>query len=463
MYNIRISGNHFTDLQQHLYPGDGKEAVGIALCGRNQIDGKMFLLVHKIINIPYSECSERSENKVVWSTDIIEEYLPDILKNNWAIIKIHSHPNGYCNFSSIDNKSDKEFYKSIYGWTDNDLPHGSIIMLPDGKLIGRIISKNLEFIDVDRISIVGDDLLFYDTDVQLQNSKKDNFNLRTIQAFGLGTVSLLKSLQIGVIGCSGTGSPLIEQLVRLGVGTIVLIDPDEVEEKNLNRIINSTIEDAKEKRKKVDVLKNAIEKIGIDTKVITFASNLYDDKKAIKQLSACDIIFGCVDSVDGRHLINQLSTFYLISYFDLGVKLVADGNGGISQICGTIHYIQPGGSSLMSRRVFNSEELRAAGLYRTNLAEYEEQRKSGYISNVNVDSPAVISINMFAASLAVNEFLARVHKYRYDPNSKFSATRFSNTDSYIIYEDDGEPDEYLKKFVGKGNISPLLNMIEFSK
>lgn len=463
MYNIRISGKHFKDLQKHLYPGDGKEAVSIAICGRNEIDGKIFLLVHKIINVPYCECSERTEYKVVWSTNVIEEYLPDIVKNDWAIIKIHSHPNGYSNFSATDDNSDNEFYKSIYGWTNNNLPHGSIIMLPDGKLLGRIVTKNLEFKDVDRISIVGDDLLFYDTDISLGNSEKDNFNLRTIQAFGLGTVSLLKSLKIGVIGCSGTGSPLIEQLVRLGVGTLVLIDPDVIEEKNLNRIINSTIEDAKEKRKKVDVLKTAIEKIGLDTKLITFASNLYDDKNAIKQLSSCDIIFGCVDSVDGRHLINQLSTFYLISYFDLGVKLIADGKGGISQICGSVHFIQPGGSSLISRGVFNSEELRAAGLYRTNPIEYEKQRKSGYISNVNVDSPAVISINMFVASLAVNEFLARVHKFRYDLNSKFSITRFSNTDSYIIYEDDGEPDEYLKKFIGKGNISPLLNMIEFSK
>lgn len=463
MYNIRISGKHFKDLQKHLYPGDGKEAVSIAICGRNEIDGKIFLLVHKIINVPYHECSERTEYKVIWPTNVIEEHLQYIVKNNLALIKIHSHPNGYNNFSATDNQSDIEFYKSIYGWTNNDLPHGSVIMLPNGKLIGRIITKKLEFIDVNRISIVGDDLLYYDIDEPLQNFEKDNFNLRTIQAFGLGTVSLLKSLQIGVIGCSGTGSPLIEQLVRLGVGTLVLIDPDEVEEKNLNRIINSTIEDAKEKRKKVDVLKNAIEKIGLDTKVIIFPNNLYDDKNAIKQLSGCDIIFGCVDSVDGRHLINQLSTFYLIGYFDLGVKLIADGKGGISQICGSIHFIQPGGSSLISRGVFNSEELRAAGLYRTNPIEYEEQRKSGYISNVNVDSPAVISINMFAASLAVNEFLARVHKYRYDPNAKFSITRFSNTDSYIIYEDDGEPDEYLKKFVGKGNISPLLNMIEFSK
>ena len=49
-------------------------------------------------------------------------------------------------------------------------------------------------------------------------------------------------MSIAVVGCSGTGSPVIEQLARLGVGRLVLVDPDRVEEKNLNRIVNATRE-----------------------------------------------------------------------------------------------------------------------------------------------------------------------------------------------------------------------------
>ena len=52
-------------------------------------------------------------------------------------------------------------------------------------------------------------------------------------------------MTVGVVGCSGTGNPVIEQLMRLGVGKLVVIDPDTVEFKNLDRILYTTVEDAK--------------------------------------------------------------------------------------------------------------------------------------------------------------------------------------------------------------------------
>ena len=109
-YKIKISGKAYSELKQHLYPGDKIEAVSIALCGRNSVNDEEFLLVHKIINIPYEECSIREDDLVVWSTKSIEEHMSDIVKYNWAVIKIHSHPNGYSKFSSLDDASDKEHY-----------------------------------------------------------------------------------------------------------------------------------------------------------------------------------------------------------------------------------------------------------------------------------------------------------------------------------------------------------------
>ena len=50
----------------------------------------------------------------------------------------------------------------------------------------------------------------------------------------------LQNLSVAVVGCSGTGSPVIEQLARLGVGRLLLVDPDVVKVKNLNRILNTT-------------------------------------------------------------------------------------------------------------------------------------------------------------------------------------------------------------------------------
>ena len=121
----------------------------------------------------------------------------------------------------------------------------------------------------------------------------------------------LQKLRIAVVGCSGTGSIVIEQLARNCVGTLVLVDPDIVEVKNLNRIINSTMFDARTQRKKVDVARDAIIKMEFGTTVETFADNLFNPD-VVRAVAECDIVFGCVDTVDCRHLLNKISSFYLI-------------------------------------------------------------------------------------------------------------------------------------------------------
>jgi len=52
---------------------------------------------------------------------------------------------------------------------------------------------------------------------------------------------LLKG-SVAVVGCGGLGGYLIEELARVGVGTIKAIDPDVFEEHNLNRQILSLID-----------------------------------------------------------------------------------------------------------------------------------------------------------------------------------------------------------------------------
>src|SRR6266849_2780821 len=96
---------------------------------------------------------------------------------------------------------------------------------------------SLEFLPADRVLVAGDDLQFFDP--ARTKDTLDPAQLRTAQAFGEKTVRLLSSLSIGVVGCSGTGSWIVEQLSRLGVGRLVMVDPDVTEDKNLNRIINS--------------------------------------------------------------------------------------------------------------------------------------------------------------------------------------------------------------------------------
>jgi len=455
-YQLRISGRHYDHLRQHLFPGDQKEAVAVALCGFHLHKDRTLLLVHQLFPVVYEKC-ERSSDYVHWKTEIILPVLEKAMKSGFSLIKIHSHPTGYPKFSQLDDDSDLKLFPSVYGWVDGDNPHGSFIMLPDGKIFGRIITKDNTFIAINKVSVTGDRIVIWQTQ-EYQINKE--LSLRNSQTLGEGTVRILKSMKIGIVGASGTGSPTIEQLVRLGLGKIVLIDPDRVEKKNLNRILNTTLSCAEKKEYKVDVIMDMIHRIGFGTEVLSFSENLYDSREAIEQLISCDVIFGCVDSIDGRHLLNQISTFYLIPYIDLGVKIVADGNGGIEQINSAVHFIQPGGSSLISRGVYNIQTLESASLLRQDPKEYKRRAREKYIVNLPVDSPAVISINMMVSSFAINEFLDRIHPFKATEPQERAINWLSISEGLIFSEPDGEPDLYLQRKVGRGDIKPFLEMVE---
>ncbi len=459
MNRIRISGKHYEKIKQHLFPGDNKEAVAIAICGRSTHEDNHTLLVQDIMLIPYDQCFERTPYLVHWSTEIIIPFIERAIKQNLAILKIHCHPGWYEQFSEIDDDSDKKLFSSIHGWLDNGLSHASCIMLPDGSIFGRFINEQNEFEQVHQVFVAGSNI--YNWLYSPEHFMDDSMQVRNMQAFGEKTIRMLNRMKIGVVGCSGTGSPIIEQLKRLGVGEIVLVDPDFIDKVNLNRILNSTLEDAQNKVAKVEVMQRSITEVGFGTKVTIFQSHV-SCYEIIKTLAECDILFGGVDGAEGRHILNQISSFYLIPLFDAGVRLEADGNGGIDSIYGSVHFIQPMSSSLLSRGQYTIEQLQAESIKRTNSAMFEELAKNKYLVNVNESSPAVISINMQVASTAVNDMLARLHLYRNIASNEIDATRILFHEWTMFGEIFSEPCNYFLSMVGKGDIEPLLNNPELS-
>lgn len=461
---LSFSGDQYNHLKSFLFPGDQKEAVAILLCGRRDGDRRHRLIVHEIHEIPYENCLERTSTLVTWQPDYIAPILERAADERLSIIKIHSHPTGYASFSPIDDKSDSRLLPMIRGWVEADIFHGSAVMLPDGQIFGRVILESGDFEPIEAINVVGDDLLFWYHDKG--SVEIPNFAASHAQAFDIGTIERLRRLSVAVIGCSGTGSPVVEQLIRLGVGELVLVDDDRMEERNVNRILNSTMDDVAKARTKVDVLGDAIDRIGLGTRVIRINENLWNPQ-TIRAVAQCDIVFGCMDTVDGRFLLNTLSTYYNLAYFDVGVKLDAvpfgPNKGKIREICGTIHYLQPGRSSLMSRRLFTMNQVAAAGLERHDPAAHERQVRDGYIAGVAANRPAVISVNMYAAALAVNELLARLHPFREETNDNYASVIFSLASMEFIPEPEEGICEILAGKVGSGDTMPLLGLIELAE
>ena len=140
-----------------------------------------------------------------------------------------------------------------------------------------------------------------------------------------------------------------------------------------------------------------------------------------------------------------------------------DGVAHIREVCGTVNYLRPGRSSLVSRDLFTMSDVAAAGLRRNDPTAHDRQVEDGYIRGVVAHRPAVISVNMFASALAVNELLARLHPYREEPNSAYAAVTFSLASMELIYDAEEGMCAILSGKVGFGDTTPPLGLMELAE
>jgi hypothetical protein len=456
---IRMTATQYDQIRNALFPGDGLEAVAFALSGRCASADRDVFLVRSVATIPPPLYLERSPDRVRWRTEVLPPLLDRATQEGLSFLKVHSHPGGCSHFSHLDDASDRALAESVAAWTGGAASsYLSALVLPDDRVHARKVSHGLGFEAIQGVDRVGDDLEFD----RRGPSEFHGFGAAFRQAFGAGTFAYLRQLRIAVVGCSGTGSIVVEQLARNGVGSLILVDPDLVEGRNLDRILHATIDDAREGRPKVEVLKRAIEAIGTGTQVTAMAINVFTPS-AVRAVASADVVFGCVDNAEARHLLSRLAAFYVLPYFDLGVKLEADGSGRVTQVCGGAHYLRPGGSSLLSRGLYTIEDVRSAALLREDPSHHADLLARGYIRGAAVARPAVISVNMLIAALAVNDFLARLHPYRLEPNSQYAAQRVSLSHGLFEPEAEGEPCSTTGRNLGRGDVVPLLDLPELSE
>ena len=111
-----------------------------------------------------------------------------------------------------------------------------------------------------------------------------------------GQFSLFRS-RVAVIGCGGLGGYVIEELARLGVGTIIAIDPDIFEEHNLNRQLLST--PATLARPKVEA---AAERVGLINPAVTLVpmQTAFSAANGKELLQDATVVVDALDSIPVR-------------------------------------------------------------------------------------------------------------------------------------------------------------------
>ena len=70
---LRLTAAQHEQLRRHLFPGDGKESVALALCGTHRTARRTVFYIHQIVPVADEVCIERSPETVIWP---MEPYVP---------------------------------------------------------------------------------------------------------------------------------------------------------------------------------------------------------------------------------------------------------------------------------------------------------------------------------------------------------------------------------------------------
>ena len=138
----------------------------------------------------------------------------------------------------------------------------------------------------------------------------------SIPQIGTEGQMLLQSSTAAVIGAGGLGAPVLTYLAAAGVGNILVIDKDAVEESNLNRQFLYSREDIG--RKKAEAAKEKLKKQNPQIKVTAF-SDAFTEENGRELLKGADVVVDCVDSVKTRISVNKICLLLRIPLVEGGI------------------------------------------------------------------------------------------------------------------------------------------------
>lgn len=452
MRTLTFSGALHAKAAAHLLTQDGRETAAILLCAFGH-GPDANLVVRELLPVPHDECSIRKPDFITWPGERLAEAQDRAEEEGLTLVLIHSHPGGLFDFSGVDDASDGVVMRHLFdGWCGMaPAVIGSAVIVPGGAVRARSYSAEGERLNME-VRVAGDDVFHF---------RPGDPTTAMPMAFGDAMGRELRHRTACIIGVSGTGSVVAEQAARLGFGRIVLIDFDRIERKNLNRILNSTLADAKAARLKVEMFAEAISTYRDDIAVEVVSETILS-REAVIAASSADVLFSCVDSSEGRQVADLIAQAYLIPMIDMGVTIptrrTQDGGSAVADAVGRVDYVQPGRSSLGSRGIYTPESLRAEYLARVAPEVHAEQVAEGYIKGSHNEAPGVIALNMRAASAAMLEYIARAFPYRHESNEKYARTMFSLAEMEEERFPEAHFDAAMSHVLGVGAVEPPLMM-----
>lgn len=234
-------------------------------------------------------------------------------------------------------------------------------------------------------------------------SVEDDRYDRQVRLFGAEGQARLEALQVAIVGMGGLGSHAAQQLAYLGIHRFALIDHDRVSRSNLNRLIGANEDDARERRYKVEIAEQMVQRIQPEA-AIKIVREPFITEAGFAALHAADVVVGCMDSDASRLILNEFCQAYELPYLDVATDIEP---GTPPSYGGRILYSVGGEMCVYCKDLLDPDAIQEA------LTTHEQRRDAEQIYGVphaalGGTGPAVVSLNGILASVAVTELLLDV-------------------------------------------------------
>ena len=406
MVELRISEEDFQRIRGHLDRASPDEDGGFAVIGAVQLsNGEYALTVREVLLPQPHDWLDKGEHWLTPTTEYINRAVmrADFLHAGVLVFHSHPHPHHPADFSAIDRRSTKLLFANLAQLLPG-APLSSLVFTPNS--FAGVAQINGGTARVRKMTRLGPRIRTDDASGGEEGPgepvRSSSVHDRQVRALGPNAQRRIKEARVVVVGAGGTGSAVLEQLARLGVEHVTVIDDDHLDETNVSRVYGSTLEDALAGRSKVEVARDHYLRIQPNARIDAINASIVDPRLQ-RELTDATIIFGCTDTDSSRAVLNDIAYQCFVPVLDTGCK-VDIHQLQLRGMLGRVRYLRPGLPCLWCTGTIDGRRV----LHETlSPEERESLAASGYGSNLG-PQPMLIQLTSTVASLAVNEFLRLV-------------------------------------------------------
>lgn len=412
-WRLVLAEEQFEALMAHLFPGDGDEhgaviGAGIARSPRGVrlLVRDLFLAREGIDFVPGTRGYRRL------TPQFVRERIAYCRDQGLVYLAVHNHGgNDRVEFSSVDNHSHERGYPALLDISG--CPVGALVLAPSA-LAGDIWTPDRMRRRISETIIVGRNLRRLYPSPPPQPPRADPTFDRQVRWFGDRGQLQLGRMKVGVIGAGGVGLPLVTMLGRMGVGEIVVVDPDRVVPENLPRLAEARRIDAMTWLHRMHLHSLAkrlsIRKVALGRRAVRRANRraIYKgiplsviEPLAVREITDCDFIFLAADSHQARLVFNAVVHQYLIPGIQLGSRIeVEPRSGQVGDIRCNVRLVLPETGCLRCNHLISPSRLQDESRGAT------ERERNRYVDEI--PAPSVITLNTAIAAQAANDLMMMV-------------------------------------------------------